>query len=66
MGCMLVLIGCVVVIGLLSWVLVILFGVVFLWILLYYWLLLMCYKEDYVLVNVLMLVVVKGWIIVGL
>ena len=65
-GCMPVLIGWAAVTGSLSWVPVILFGIVFLWTPPHYWPLSMRYRADYASVNVPMLAVVRGRTVVGL
>lgn len=65
-GCMPVLIGWAAVTGSLSWVPVILFGIVFLWTPPHYWPLSMRYRADYQSVGVPMLAVVRGRTVVGL
>src|SRR5690606_25882916 len=65
-GCMPVLIGWAAVTGSLSWVPVILFGIVFLWTPPHYWPLSMRYKADYAAAEVPMLAVVRGRTAVGL
>jgi len=65
-GCMPVLIGWAAVTGDLSWVPVILFGIVFLWTPPHYWPLSMRYREDYAAAEVPMLAVVRGRTAVGL
>jgi protoheme IX farnesyltransferase len=65
-GCMPVLIGWAAVTGSLTWVPVILFGIVFLWTPPHYWPLSMRYRDDYASVNVPMLAVVRGRTVVGL
>lgn len=65
-GCMPVLIGWAAVTNSLSWIPVILFGVVFLWTPPHYWPLSMRYRADYAAVNVPMLAVVRGRTVVGL
>lgn len=65
-GCFPVLIGWAAVTGSLTWVPVILFGVVFLWTPPHYWPLSMRYRDDYASVGVPMLSVVRGRTVVGL
>lgn len=65
-GCMPVLIGWAAVTGTLSWVPVILFGIVFLWTPPHYWPLSMRFRDDYAAAEVPMLAVVRGRSTVGL
>lgn len=65
-GCMPVLIGWAAATGGLTWVPVILFGVVFLWTPAHYWPLSLRYRDDYAAADVPMLAVVRGRSAVGL
>jgi protoheme IX farnesyltransferase len=65
-GCMPVLIGWAAVTGSLTWVPVVLFGIIFLWTPPHYWPLSMKYRDDYQSASVPMLAVVRGRAAVGL
>jgi heme o synthase len=65
-GCMPVLIGWAAVTGSLTWVPVVLFGIVFLWTPPHYWPLSMRYRLEYQAAHVPMLAVVRGRTVVGL
>jgi protoheme IX farnesyltransferase len=65
-GCFPAVIGWAAVTGSLSWVPVVLFGVIFLWTPPHYWPLSMKYRDDYQSVGVPMLAVVRGRTTVGL